>query len=162
MTNQDLALSCSDEVEEEIDMPSLNHGLVTQNLGVYLHNHYRDRYRVYQQLSLKLQGWDFIPDISVYRQGTLTADWRNDQEIVLLPPDLAIEVLSPKQYLSSLVSKTLRYLDNGVKSVWLVLPLFGQITLYNVDKPEEIFKRGIMHDPATGIDLPLAEVFEAV
>ena len=151
---------CADEVEEDIDMPSFNHSVVTQNIGFYLQSHYRERYLVCQQLSLNLQGWDSIPDISVYRRGTLTADWRNDQEKVLLPPDLAIEVLSPKQHLSTLITKILRLLDNGVKSAWLVLPGLGQITIFHSDKTEKTFTEGILHDPIADIDMPLADVFE--
>lgn len=149
-----------DEVHEDIDAPSLNHSFITQNIGVYLHIHYRERYRVCQQLSLNLQGWDSIPDISVYRQGTLTADWRNDQEKVLLPPDLAIEVLSPKQNLSPLVSKILRLIDCGVKSAWLVVPALGLVTVFHSDKTEKTFTEGILHDPLADIDMPLADVFE--
>lgn len=149
-----------DEVQEDVDVSSLNHSFVTQNIGVYLHNNYRERYRVCQQLSLNLQGWDSIPDISVYSQGTLTADWRNDQEKVMLSPDLAIEVLSPKQHLSSLVSKILRLIDCGVKSAWLIVPILGQVTVFHSDKTEKTFTEGVLHDPIAGIDMPLAEVFE--
>ena len=148
-----------EDIQEDRPMPSRNHSIIAQNLSFFLQSKYREQYRVYPQLSLNLDGWATIPDISVFRTGVLTADWHNDEEEVLLPPDLVIEVLSPKQNLQPLVSKVLRYLEKGVRSCWLVQPMTRLILLYQPGKQEEPFFKGVMHDPALGVDLPLDEVF---
>ena len=148
-----------EDIQEDRPMPSRNHSIIAQNLSYFLQSRYREQYRVYPQLSLQLDGWATIPDISVFRVGVLTADWHNDEEEVLLPPDLVIEVLSPKQNLQPLVGKILRYMEKGVRSCWLVMPMTHTIILYQPGQQEQSFSTGVMHDPQLGMDLPLDEVF---
>ncbi|MDA8064013.1 MAG: Uma2 family endonuclease [Thermaerobacter sp.] len=51
------------------------------------------------------------------------------------PPDLAVEVLSPRQYLSDLRSKVDEYLRCGVRSVWVADP--RRRTLHQYRRGEE-------------------------
>jgi len=46
----------SDEIQEDRPMPSRNHARAAQNLGALL-DRFKDRYVIYQQLSLNLDGW---------------------------------------------------------------------------------------------------------
>lgn len=150
---------CLDDFHEDRALTSRNHAFVAQNISFYLQLHYREKYRVCPHLSLSLNGWETIPDISVFRQGVLTEDWRNDEDEVLLPPDLVVEVLSPQQNLQPLVRKIVRYLESGVKSCWLVQPMTHLVVLYNPSQPEASFSNGVMHDPPTGIDMSIDELF---
>jgi Uma2 family endonuclease len=45
-------------------------------------------------------------------------------------PDLAVEVVSPTDAYSKVLKKIRKYLDAGVKQVWLVEPEFQTITIY--------------------------------
>src|SRR5438034_5740315 len=94
----------SDEIQEDRPMPSRNHARAAQNLAVVLDS-LKDRYTIYQQLSLNLESWQTIPDLCLYRRGELPTDWLSDDDEVTQPPTLVIEILSPKQNLQPLVDK---------------------------------------------------------
>ena len=139
-------------------MPSRNHARAAHNLGVLL-DRYRDRYTVYDQLSLNLDGWQVIPDLCLYRRGELPSDWLTDEDEVTQPPGLVIEVLSPKQNLQPLVDKIREYIRHGVKSCWLVEPATRVISVFPGAGGSRAFADGIVQDETAGIDIPLAEVF---
>src|SRR2546427_222474 len=107
----------SDEIQEDKPIPSRNHARAAHNLGVSL-DRFKDRYVIYDQLSLNLDGWQTIPDLCLYRRGELADDWLTDDDEVTLPPELVIEILSPKQNLQPLVDKIREYGRHGVKSCW--------------------------------------------
>ena len=139
-------------------MPSRNHSRVAQRIGVLL-DRYSEKFDVHQQLSLQLGGWDSIPDIAVYPVGVLSMDLDTDEEEVSVPPLLAIEILSPKQNLQPLVEKVRRYLANGVKSCWIVLPMTHLIVVYKPEGYPESFSKGLLRDAATGIEINVDDCF---
>jgi Uma2 family endonuclease len=77
-----------------------------------------------------LDGGLFIPDvgyISHARLGEIPA------REVPVPPDLAVEVLSPTDRLRDARAKVERYLTNGVPMVWLVMPQSRTVEVYTPD-----------------------------
>ena len=46
-------------------MRSRNHSRVSHNLSVLL-DRFKDRFSIHQQLSMNLDGWQTIPDLSLY------------------------------------------------------------------------------------------------
>ncbi|MCP4695281.1 MAG: Uma2 family endonuclease [Gammaproteobacteria bacterium] len=45
-------------------------------------------------------------------------------------PDLAVEILSPRQVVDYLVRKINAYFELGVKSCWLVMPSLDEVRFY--------------------------------
>jgi Uma2 family endonuclease len=146
------------DIEQDNPMPSRNHSRVSQNLSVALDS-LSDRYDVYQQLSLKLNGWATIPDISVYPKGTLPNDWLSDEDEVSVPPLLAIEILSPKQNVQPLIDKIRQYLTYGVKSCWLLEPATRVGSVFPATGGSRGFAEGDLKDEPLGISLPLSGIF---
>jgi Uma2 family endonuclease len=75
-------------------------------------------------------------------------------------PLTAIEIISPSQTDTELIKKINRYFNAGVKSCWLVNPAFQAVYVYSEIGKYQFFNSGMtLLDPATGIELPLSEVF---
>src|SRR6266446_8329520 len=143
----------SDEIQEDRPMPSRNHARAAQNLGALL-DRFKDRYVIYQQLSLNLDGWQTIPDLCLYRRGELSSDWLTDDDEVTQPPVLVIEILSPKQNLQPLVDKIREYIRHGVKSCWLVEPATRVISVFPASGGSRAFTENMLQDDTAEIEIP--------
>lgn len=139
-------------------MPSRNHARVSHNLSVLL-NSFKDRFTICQQLSLSLDGWQTIPDLCLYPQGSLSSDWLTDDDEVTVPPILVIEILSPKQNLQPLVDKIREYGRHGVKSCWLVEPATRVVSVFPALGGSRACAEGTLRDETVGIEIPLAQIF---
>jgi Uma2 family endonuclease len=60
----------------------------------------------------------FVPDITYVARERLTED-----DYLLGPPDIAIEILSPGQHAGRFADKILFYIAHGVKLVWVIDPI---------------------------------------
>jgi Uma2 family endonuclease len=61
------------------------------------------------------------PDLSFVAAGRFTGD-RAPVDFPSLAPDLAVEVLSPRDRRGDVLEKTGEYLDNGTRLVWVIDP----------------------------------------
>ncbi|MBC8110256.1 MAG: Uma2 family endonuclease, partial [Verrucomicrobia bacterium] len=95
-------------------MPSKLHSRLPSNLIFHLSAKYREKYDFFSELSLSLDGWDSVPDISIYPR--MVIDYSEDIVEMTQPPLCAIEILSPSQILQVLLDKAANYFTNGVKS----------------------------------------------
>ena len=146
------------EADEDNPMPSLNHSRVAQNIGVALHAH-ADRYDVFQQLSVRLNGWPSIPDIAVYPKRTEPIDWLADRDEVTEPPLLVIEILSPHQVVQNVVDKIRKYLQLGTKSCWLVEPATRVVSVFPAAGGSRAFAEDEVKDESLSISIPLRDIF---
>ena len=79
-----------------------------------------------------------------------------------MPPDLAVEVLSPTDRLSEALAKVAMYLEAGVSLVWLIDPRKRTATVFQQSElPETIGADGVLDgaDVLPGFTLPLATLF---
>jgi Uma2 family endonuclease len=143
------------EQERGKPMPSENHAIVQTNLAIELSKH-RD-FRVMSELSLELNGRPFTPDLSVYPWQPV--DFRRDRVHLTEPPVMVVEILSPTQGSLPVMAKVEAYLQNGVKSCWVVNPPQRAITIYTPDRGLKTFSEGQVKDPATGLTVELDAVF---
>jgi len=68
-------------------------------------------------------GAAYVPDVAVYRWARIPRDGMGKvQNDFMVPPDIAVEVVSPKQSMSSLTRKCLWYVENGVQIALIVDP----------------------------------------
>jgi len=147
------------ELERGKPMPTLNHAYVQKNLVVSLDFRYRKNYTVLSELNLTMpERPDAVPDIVVYPK--LEIDFLHDVTSMTDMPLTVIEIISPSQSHEEILTKFERYFNAGVKSCWLVMPSFQAISVYSgIGKYQFFTEEKTLTDPATGIELPVGEVF---
>ncbi|MEZ4712833.1 MAG: Uma2 family endonuclease [Caldilineaceae bacterium] len=148
-------------------MGSFNHSTVQANLSYLLKR--IGKYTVSVELSLDSSLLDknvfdvkdeLIPDLCVYPKRQLV---KSDDILKMTEmPLIAIEVLSFRQFPSTLIEKFRAYFALGIQSCWLVDPLTQSIHVYASMDQWRTF--GIGEELALaefGIAFAVAEVFEA-
>jgi Uma2 family endonuclease len=75
-----------------------------------------------------------IPDLMLYMADRMEAYKAADQawraKPYLIVPDLCIEVTSPNDHYADVEAKTLRYLEDGVRLVWVLNPPTRSVMVY--------------------------------
>ncbi|MDZ8054892.1 MAG: Uma2 family endonuclease [Aulosira sp. ZfuVER01] len=91
-------------------------------------------------VALTRRGKDWVPtpDILYISNERLPADW-NEDEACPVPPDLAIEIISPGQTFGQMMAKAKDYLDAQVLRVWVVDSKARSITVFYPDAPPQTF-----------------------
>ncbi|MGF1480273.1 MAG: Uma2 family endonuclease [Cyanophyceae cyanobacterium] len=91
---------------------------------------------------LKRHGRDWVPvpDLLYISFERLPLE-RFEDEACPVPPELAIEIISPDQSFGNLSEKATDYLSAGVTRVWLVDPKAKSVTVFYPDAPPQT-KRG--------------------
>jgi Uma2 family endonuclease len=146
------------ETQRGKPIPSKNHAIVQSNIVFYLKLKYGQQYEILSEISLELNDWEATPDVAVYPK--MQINFLEDEVRLGQPPLCAIEILSPSQALSDLISKADKYFKNGVRSCWLVLPMLKNVYVFSsVDTYRVFFAEETLQDAALGIELPLGEVF---
>ena len=155
-----LAPEISDyELERGKPMPSINHSIVQANAIFELKTRYREQFRFMSEINIDVAGRVMVPDIGIFPK--MAADMANDSVVAPQLPLTTIEILSPSQALGDLIGKATSYFRAGVKSCWIVVPEVSGIFLYAAPGEYTFFSKAqTLTDPATGIELPLAPLFE--
>lgn len=73
------------------------------------------------------------PDVSAIRNERMQTLNDPDPRLMPIPPDLAVEVLSPTDYAYDVDEKLEDYLSNGFKLIWVVNPLTRTVTIHRGD-----------------------------
>jgi len=131
-----------------------------------------ERFFVLTELSLDISQYDLSeyrldakneikPDVCVYLKRPIIPVQETDLITVSQMPDLAIEVLSPRQSISYLTRKIKAYFELGVKSSWLVNPEQGFISIYSTQNRGKPFsyRDAEAIDEIMNIRLPIQKVF---
>jgi Uma2 family endonuclease len=72
------------------------------------------------------------PDVTLVRNERIDA-FDPKLGMMPIPPDLAVEVLSPNDLAYDVAEKVQEYLDNGFPLVWVVQPNTRTVTIYRAD-----------------------------
>ncbi len=81
---------------------------------------------------------------------------------VPIPPDFAVEVLSPSDRLADALAKVAMYLQAGVELVWLVDPAARTVTVFRPDDSIAVLHEGDMLEGGNvlpGFNLLVADIF---
>jgi Uma2 family endonuclease len=123
---------------EEINVSNLS-ALVASDLIVVLASHCKPKRlgRVfpsdaYYQCFPEQPGHARKPDVSFIREERLPAGWLEDGYFTI-PPDLAVEVISPGDSAYKVDEKIGEYLDAGVKLVWRINPELRVVLVHRAD-----------------------------
>jgi Uma2 family endonuclease len=84
----------------------------------------RDRIaRAYSELRAVFGGAAYVPDVSVYRWDRIPRDPNGEvADDFRTPPDIALEIVSPRQSTNALVRRCLWYVGNSVNIALLIDP----------------------------------------
>ncbi len=147
------------EIERNKPMPSLNHGYVQHRLSMFLGFKYLSNYTILTEVEIEMpEKPNSVPDLMIYPK--IEIDFLEDKVILKEIPLTTIEILSSTQTEKELIEKAKRYFAAGVKSCWIVLPVFKAIAVFSSPKQKQVFTENtILKDEITGIELSLADVF---
>ena len=94
--------------------------------------------------------------------------WAHDRAIPAEPawevvPNLAIEVISPKNFANDVVQKIEDYFVSGVERVWVIYPLVAKV--YDYESPSSVrilAPKDLMQAEAVlpGLEIPLTDLFD--
>jgi Uma2 family endonuclease len=102
------------------------------------------------------------PDVSFVRFGRFSNESLPEGHISI-PPDLAVEVVSPHDRVYELQQKLVEYRNAGVRLIWIVNPVDQSVTVYsaNSDQPVVIRNGGELNgsDVLPGFQCSTASLF---
>lgn len=132
-------------------------GRILVNLIAYLVERYRAKYAILPSIDVSFPEQDFTCDLGIFPPRKI--DWMNDL-IRVEPPISAFEIVMPTETPDQLADAIRRhYFINSVKSAWVIAPNQRSIWLLHPNQPVQIFRDGLIHDSASGLDIDIAEVF---
>ena len=143
--------------------PSREHGEISVNIIHYLYSHVYEQKlgRLYTaETTFQVGERTAKPDVAFVSTARLTGDKTKGFSI---PPDLAIEVVSPSDVQSRIAAKALAYLNAGTRLVWVLEPVTKTVTVY---RSERNIKMLTHEDTLTGEDVvpgfscPVSQLFE--
>jgi Uma2 family endonuclease len=137
--------------------PSYHHAYLSCNLIAALHQ--LKTYSVFSELTLQIDGKDYIPDVCLYLKKPMNFAGGDILRMTELPL-LAIEVLSPTQGTQEIIDKFKIYFAAGIKSCWLIIPPAQTVVVYASAERAKTFSSGELMDEIMSIQLPLKEIFE--
>ena len=126
---------------------SAEHGDISMNLISSLNTYVRDNQlgRVYApDTGFQVGERVLMPDIAFVSTDRLPAD---RSKTFPVPPDLAIEVVSPTDSSSQVEDKAFAYLEAGTQLVWVVKPRSKTVTVYRSEMDITLLTR---NDTVTG------------
>jgi Uma2 family endonuclease len=98
--------------------------------------------RIYPELRCTFGGRALVPDLSFFRRGRIPRDASGKPvEDVLLPPDLAIEIISPGQTIRDLTARLSWCVHHGVELAWLIQPRKERAFVFRPNHPIETLER---------------------
>ena len=100
-----------------------------------------------------------IPDIAFVSNSRIPDDMNKAAPI---PPDLAVEVVSPTDVFDRIVSKAFAYLAAGTQLVWVIEPKSETVMVYRSETDIKLLTRNDTltgEDVVEGFSCPVAELF---
>jgi len=147
------------EIERNKPIPSKNHAIIQTNIIVLFAIKFPENFKAISEISIEIQGKERVPDIGIFKELIYTPG--NDEIRVTEKPIGVVEILSPKQALGDLVTKSVKYFEEGIKSYWLVLPDLRTIFVFDQPGEYEVFsKKQQLVDKALDIKLELTDIFK--
>ena len=137
--------------------PSYYHSYLCANVTSALKH--EGTYSIFTELTLAIDGKDYIPDVSVYPKRTVILGKRDIGRMSDMPLT-AIEIVSPSQTMDDALMKFEVYFRAGIKSCWLVSPVTMTVNVYTEMERLQIFHAGELVDPVLNIRLPMTAIFE--
>ena len=141
---------------------SLEHGYISMNLGSLLHLYVRENQlgRVLSETGFRVGERVLIPDIAFISTERFPDDPSKASPV---PPDLAVEVVSPSDILRRIQEKVFAYLETGTQLVWVLEPRSKTVTVYRSETDITLLTRNDTlsgEEVVKGFTCSVAELFE--
>ncbi|HRX71207.1 MAG: Uma2 family endonuclease [Candidatus Competibacteraceae bacterium] len=136
--------------------PSYYHAYICSKLRVAFNT--LEEYMVYSELTLQIQGKDYVPDIALYPKRPIDFTAEDIVKMTEMPV-LIVEVLSPTQAAQEILGKFHSYFDAGIQSCWLVIPISTSVIVYSAMNKAQVCKIGDIVDPVLDIRIALDAIF---
>ena len=143
--------------------PTMEHGEISMSLILPLGTYIREKQLgcLYPaDTTFKLGDRLVKPDIAFVSKERLPENRRQGSPV---PPDLAVEVISPTDSQSKVVEKALAYLEAGTQIVWVLEPRSKTVTVFRSETDIKTLTRKDMltgEDVVEGFSCPVAQLFE--
>ena len=143
--------------------PSMEHGEISINIIRYLdlHVYTHQLGRLYTaETTFQLEDRMVKPDVAFVSTDRLPENRRKGSPV---PPDLAVEIVSPTDMHYDVTEKAFAYLKAGTRLVWVIEPVAKTVMVY---RSETDFALLTCEDTLTGEDVvegftcPVAQLFE--
>ena len=142
---------------------SIEHGDISMNLISLLHSYARENQlgRVYMpDTGFQVGERVLMPDIAFVSTDRLPTD---RSKAFPVPPDLAVEVVSPTDVSRQIEEKAFAYLEAGTQLVWVLKPVSKTVTVYRSETDITLLTRNDTltgEDVVEGFSCQVAELFE--
>ncbi|NEO99867.1 MAG: Uma2 family endonuclease [Symploca sp. SIO2E9] len=127
--------------------PKRFHSALQRTLLLIIYQWCQGQGEVYPEwaIALKCRGEDWVPapDLTYISYQRLPAEVMKD-EACPIPPELAIEIISPGQTFGQLAQKATDYLEAGILRVWVVDAQARSITVFYPDAPPQIYTQAVL------------------
>ncbi|HEY4001136.1 MAG TPA: Uma2 family endonuclease [Candidatus Xenobia bacterium] len=102
-----------------------------------------------------------LPDVAVFPPGGFTV---NPKRQAVVPPRLAVEILSPDDTYADVQAKVSLYLEAGVPVVWVIDPAARNVTIHRAgERTKVVSEEGKLEEPLLpGFSLSLKTLFQNV
>lgn len=148
--------------------PKLPHSIIQLELGVVLLTYSRAKQlgRAYSELRCTFRGDSHVFDLCFFSQDRLPDPTSPaDRDQIEVPPDLAIEILSPGQTVGELKRKLRSAIRRGVRVGWLVDEARRHVHVLRSGRKPRVLEIGDVldgEDVLPGFSLSLDEMFSWV
>ena len=142
---------------------SVEHGYISVNLSSLLHLYVRENQLgrvIISDTGFRVGERVLIPDIAFISTDRLPADQSKASPV---PPDLAVEVVSPTDSSHRVEEKAFIYLEAGTQLVWVLKPRSKTVTVYRSETEITTLTRNDTlsgEDVVEGFSCSVAELFE--
>ena len=146
-----------------MSMPTMEHGGIGSNIVILLGSHIRQHKlgKIYTaETTFRIGESGRKPDVAFVSKARIP---ENERQASPVPPDLAIEVVSPTDKVYDVLEKVLEYLDAGTQMVWVIEPVFKTVTVYRSQSDIKIFTLNDIltgEEVVEGFQCAVAEIFE--
>lgn len=122
--------------------------------------------RAYTELRTTFGGFSRVPDVSAYVWDRIpvTAEGKVADDFTL-PPDIAIEIVSPTQSVNALVRRCLWYVRNSVRVALLVDPADESVLIFRAGRVPRVLRGNDaidVDDFLPGFRLTVEELFDSL
>lgn len=132
---------------------------IVKALMAYELAHPKSAHKVLSEMPFVVTAHDiFVPDTSVILKSRLNP---RKNKYITGAPEIAIEVVSPRDKVVRLKHKIDTYLTNGSKSVWVVFPDTRSVMVHTLESVRELKGGQTIQDPLLpGFSTPVSAFFE--
>ena len=142
--------------------PTRIHSKISVNVIRHLDRHVRENQlgEVHVEATFQVGERGLKPDVAFVSTPHLEGD---ENKGFPIPPDLAIEVVSPSDVQWRVVDKAFAYLDAGTRLVWVLDPRSQTVTVYRSESNIALLMREDTltgEDAVPGFACPVSQLFE--